>query len=165
MTITPEYPDEDQQRTYGALCFLYMRAAKYDAIALRNMRRLMQPPIDLRFYKVLYLDDVPRAAITWAYLTEEAERKLLITGEAIAPADWAGGQNLWLMEVIAPYKEGNLGAQLTKRFLAAVKPPHDTVRFARFASPGKLKHVVEYYRADGNKWKSRRLAPSHFAQA
>jgi len=158
---TPEYPDQDQLSAYGALAFLYMRADKYKRIAFEDMRSLIQPPIDLRFYQTLNIEGVPRAAITWAFLSAAAEVKLT-KGEMITPADWASGTQAWIMEVIAPYKQGNLGAKLTRSMLAAIPQVHKTVRFARFASPGKLQHVTEYRRGKAERWNSVRIPAADF---
>lgn len=162
MQPVPEYPDTDQQLAYGALAFLYMRAPKYDRIALRDIRLLVQPPVDLRFYHVEYIEGVPRAAITWAFLSEAAEAKL-IGGQMNAPAEWASGDRAWIMEVIAPYQEGNLGARITKGLLAALRPETKTIRFPRYAAPGQLRHVTEYRRRRGNKWTSKRIAAADFS--
>ncbi|MGP6086822.1 toxin-activating lysine-acyltransferase [Antarctobacter jejuensis] len=152
----PEYPDRDQIAAYGALSFLYMRAPKYDRLAFSDMRLLIQPPIDLRFHFIRHIDGVPRAAITWAFLSAEAEAKLL-SGQMIAPRDWASGNRAWIMEVIAPYPGSNLGAGLTRTFLKALGPDHGTARFPRFGAPGVLKHVTEFRRDGPDRWNSHRI--------
>ncbi|WP_170941088.1 toxin-activating lysine-acyltransferase [Antarctobacter heliothermus] len=157
----PEYPDQDQIAAYGAISFLYMRAAKYDRIALSDIRLLIQPPVDLRFYHVRNIEGVPRAAITWAFLSPEAEAKL-INGQMIAPRDWASGKQAWIMELIAPYPGSNLGARLTKTFLKTLGPDHLTARFPRFASPGVLKHVTEFRRDGPDRWTSHRIPAREF---
>lgn len=159
----PEYPDEAQIRAYGALSFLYMRAGKYDRISLQDIRRLIQPPVDLRFYHIQDIEGVPRAAITWAFLSAEAEARL-IAGQPVAPRDWASGPKAWIMELVAPYPKSRLGSVLTRRFLNALGPDHDTARFPRFAAPGVLKHVTEFRRAGADRWTSRRLTAADLKQ-
>ncbi|WP_323769608.1 toxin-activating lysine-acyltransferase [Antarctobacter sp.] len=157
----PEYPDQDQIAAYGAISFLYMRAPKYDRISFSDIRLLIQPPVDLRFYHIRNIEGVPRAAITWAFLSPEAEAKL-INGQMIAPRDWASGTQAWIMELIAPYPGSNLGARLTKSFLKTLGPDHLTARFPRFASPGVLKHVTEFRRDGPDKWTSHRIPAREF---
>ncbi|MBT54264.1 MAG: hypothetical protein CMF72_12820 [Mameliella sp.] len=152
----PEYPHQDQITAYGAISFLYMRAPKYDRLAFSDIRLLIQPPVDLRFYFIRQIEGVPRAAITWAFLSPEAEAKL-ISGQMIAPRDWASGKQAWIMEMIAPYPGSNLGSGLTRTFLKALGPNHQTVRFPRFASPGVLKHITEFRRDGADKWTSHRI--------
>ena len=161
--ITPEYPDSGQLEAYGALSFLYMRAPKYDRLAFQDMRRLIQPPIDLRFFHIHKVEGVPRAAITWGYLAPEVEANIA-HGRGFAPSDWASGPQAWIMELIAPYKSGNFGRMLTKAYLASLKPEHMTARFARFASPGHLKHVTEFRRGADNHWSSHRISGDDFKQ-
>ena len=41
--------------------------------------------------------------ITWAWMAPEAERRL-IRGDPMLPSDWDGGERLWLIDLIAPYR-------------------------------------------------------------
>ena len=88
----PEYPDADQIRAYWALSFLYMRAEKYDMLSYRSIRRLIQPPIDLRQVRILDVEGVPRAAPTFAFLSDAAEQKL-IAGDMIRPRNGVADPN------------------------------------------------------------------------
>jgi hemolysin-activating ACP:hemolysin acyltransferase len=156
---TPEYPDESQLRAYGDFTFLFLRTEKHANHRLREYRLYFQPPIDLRLYRILRIDGVPRAGITWGFLSEAAEEKLR-DQLPLAPSDWLSGPHLWIMEVIAPFG-GNLGARLTRAFLEGLPPERTNVRFPRFVrGGGGLKHFTEWYREPAGKWHSRRLRPA-----
>jgi cytolysin-activating lysine-acyltransferase len=151
---TPEYPDAAQIAAYGGFAFLFMRTPRYDHYSLNQLRIVVQPPIDLRFYHLHQVDGVPRAGITWGYLGPEAEQKIILS-QRLAPSDWLSGKQVWIMDVIAPYGQG-LGALLTRRFLDQLPTDAGTARFPRYGTTGQLKHVVEY-RKHGNRWRATRL--------
>jgi len=154
---TPDYPDADQLRAYGDFTFLFLRSEKHANHRLRDYRLYFQPPIDLRFFKILRIDGVPRAGITWAFLNDKAEEKLR-DQIPLDPSDWLSGKHVWIMEVIAPFGN-NLGAKLTKLFLDGIDPKVQTVRFPRFHRTGGLKHFTEWRRDPSGKWRTHRLKP------
>jgi len=158
---TPDFPDEAQLRAYGDFTFLYLRAQKYQNHRLRDYRLYLQPPIDLRFFRILRIEGVPRAAITWAFLNEAAEEKLR-DQLPLAPSDWLSGRHVWIMELIAPFK-GTLGAKLTRIFLDGLDGDVQTVRFPRYHPTGGLKHFTEWHRTPSGKWRTKRLMPEALA--
>ncbi|WP_165188507.1 toxin-activating lysine-acyltransferase [Caulobacter soli] len=48
------------------------------------------------------LERLPLGLGLWAWLTPEAEAKLE-SGTRLDPADWSGGETLWLLELISPF--------------------------------------------------------------
>jgi len=58
---------------YGDLSFLYLRTREHERLPMKHMRYFIHPPIDLRFYQIFHIAGVPRFAITWAFLSPEAE--------------------------------------------------------------------------------------------
>lgn len=113
--IRPEFPSADAITAYGGLCFLYMHSTRHAGWSVQQLRRIVQPPIDLKQAKIFYYEGVPRAACTWAHLDDAAERQLLL-GQPLTPAQWRSGPNLWLMEIIAPYEQGT-GARAFRAFM------------------------------------------------
>jgi cytolysin-activating lysine-acyltransferase len=45
---------------------------------------------------------LPVAFVSWARLSEEAEKKF-ITTQKLSPADWKSGDRLWLVDVVTPF--------------------------------------------------------------
>lgn len=145
-----EYPGDAQIRGYGALSFLFLRTAKYQNASLRDLRRLIQPPIDLGFYKVFEVDGVPRAAVLWAFLGVKAERKLL-TERQLAPSDWLSGTRMWGIEIVAPYGQRMGGVAMT--WLRRTLPADITrVRYMRTTATNDIRHIVEVNRGEGGAW-------------
>ena len=91
--------------------FLLLREEAYRDAPLWRARLTVQPAIDLGQYQVLRWDGVARAAITWAFLSDEAERTLL-DGDRLEPALWCSGPNLWVQDIFAPYGQGTGAAAM-----------------------------------------------------
>ncbi|MEM6693479.1 MAG: toxin-activating lysine-acyltransferase [Pseudomonadota bacterium] len=100
-----EYPSQDQLKALGDLCFVMMRAPDLAQQSLQALRAMIEPAVDTGHFAILRRDDVPRAAITFAYLDEDAEERLL-AGAFLSTQDWISGSRLWLMDVVAPYGQG-----------------------------------------------------------
>ena len=58
-------------------------------------------------------EGVPRSAVTWAFLSPDAERRFA-AGETLRPRDWNSGPQMWVMDIVAPYGQGT-GAHAMKR--------------------------------------------------
>ena len=98
----PEFPDAERLRVYGDLTFLAMRSHHHRAMTVSILRDALEPPILLGQYKLFRFDGVPRAALTWAWLSEEVEAKYL-AGEGFRLGDWRSGDRLWIIDMMAPY--------------------------------------------------------------
>ncbi|MEM9476599.1 MAG: toxin-activating lysine-acyltransferase [Pseudomonadota bacterium] len=97
-----ESPSEKALHAMGDALFLATRSPRHREMSVGMLRAALEPPILLEQYKVFRFDDVPRGMITWARLSPEAERRY-VQGEPFQPDDWASGDRLWLIDLIAPY--------------------------------------------------------------
>ena len=149
----PEFPSQDAIQAYGALSFLYMRSPRHAKWPVEALRRIVQPPVDLKQARIFSYEGVPRAAVTWAHLSEEAEQQLL-AGELIRPAQWRSGPRLWMMEVVAPYQQGT-GATVFRTFMEHIPEATDTFRYMRVDAEGKVRRIVESTRLHDNSWGAR----------
>lgn len=148
--IRPEFPSADAITAYGGLCFLYMHSSRHAGWSVQQLRRIVQPPIDLKQAKIFYYEGVPRAACTWAHLDDAAERQLLL-GQPLTPAQWRSGPNLWLMEIIAPYEQGT-GARAFRAFMEHIPAGISRFRYARVDANGKIRRFVESTRLADGAW-------------
>ncbi len=98
-----ELPSGDKLRVYGDLLFLAFRSTRHARMTTATLRAYFEPPVELGQFRIFRFDDVPRGMYTWAFLTPESERKLLL-GEPLSPEEWRSGDRLWIMDIIAPYR-------------------------------------------------------------
>jgi len=65
------------------------------------------PPLgcnQARFY--VTSEGLPKGMVTWAWLSEEIERDVHLTGRALDPEEWSSGDRLFFNDWITPY--GNI---------------------------------------------------------
>lgn len=98
-----EAPSPERLRIYGDMAFLALRSPRHAGMSVAALRTYMEPPILAGQFRVFRFDEVPRAIYTWAWLSPEAEKKL-ITGVPLVATDWQSGENLWIIDLIAPYR-------------------------------------------------------------
>lgn len=155
--IDPENPSSEKLRAYGELMFLVLRSRFHRETPVRNIRLSFQPAIDLGFYKIFRADGVPRAAVTWAFLSPEVERRYM-QGYFMQPQEWVSGKQMWVVEIVAPYGQGT-AVSVVNWLRRKVAEPIDTVRYVRGNADGSVRRVVEIRRGEGAIRGARRLRP------
>lgn len=78
------------------------------------------------------------AALIWARLTDEASERMLFDGTPPSERDWGAGDNLWFVDLLAPFGHG---AQVARHI--ARHPPEGPFFFARIGAGGRVRKVVE----------------------
>lgn len=153
---SPEHPVPAQLTGYGDLAFLYLRCARYRDTPLQDARRMIQPAIDHLQYRVFRIDGVPRMAVTWAHLSDDAELRL-VAGAALGGPDWSSGPNVWIMDVVAPYGEGT-GRTAFKWFLDNIPRTTGRIRYLKPGPYGAARKLVELTRRPNGRWGAKAIA-------
>ena len=78
------------------------------------------------------------AALIWARLTDEVSERMLFDKIPPSQADWTAGDNLWFLDLLAPFGHGPALARHIAR-----KPPEGPFFFARLGTDGRVRKVVE----------------------
>jgi len=77
------------------------------------------------------------AALIWARLTDDAAARMVHQNQPPTARDWAAGDKLWFLDLLAPFGHGRMVARHIAR-----NPPEDPFRFARLDASGKVARVV-----------------------
>lgn len=134
-----EAPTADRLRAYGDLMFLAFRSPRHARMNVAGLRTYLEPPLVAGQTRIFRFDDVPRAMYTWAWMNAEAERKL-ITGEPLAPEDWQSGENLWIIDLIAPYR--GLTAQIVRWIMVRGNFSQRDFYFRRVGDANETRRIV-----------------------
>lgn len=134
-----ETPTPEKLRVYGDMLFLAFRSARHSRMSIGTLRSYFQPPVELGQFRIFRFDDVPRGMYTWAFLTPEAERKLL-AGEPLTHAEWCGGDRLWIMDIIAPYR--GLTASIVRWIMTPGNFTDDAFLFRRVDGQNTTRRIV-----------------------
>lgn len=63
----------------------------------------IMPPVALGQYVLFKEAGRPVAMATWAFVDDEVHRVLRSNERPLHPAEWQGGKNIWVMDLIAPF--------------------------------------------------------------
>ncbi len=99
----PDFPDDKQLQAWGDILFLAMRSERHRDWAAWQLREAFEPAVTTGQYKIFRFDGVPRGLITYGLLSYDAEQRY-VAGGVLAPDDWRSGRQLWVTEIMAPYK-------------------------------------------------------------
>lgn len=147
--VSPLYPNEDVLRVFGELAFLAFYSNVYRDWSARAIAKAFEPPIYLKQFNIYRAREVPRGLVTWAKLDAAAEKKHL-SGNGLDEFDeWRSGDQLWIMDIMAPWGHG---AEIIENIKATVQD--DSVKTLRIHKGQKK--VLEWHRTPGSsKWKIR----------
>lgn len=98
-----ETPSDEMRQTMGDFLFLAFRSPHHQKMPVANLRLAFEPPIVFGQHQVFRFDGIPRGLFTWAHLSRDAEKRY-VAGELLKPSDWQSGTNLWIIDLIAPYR-------------------------------------------------------------
>lgn len=136
----PEFPTEDRLRIHGDFLFLAMRSDHHRQMSVATLREAIEPPILLGQYHVFRFDGIPRGLFTWGLLGPQAEEKL-VSGDGLAARDWRSGPNLWIVDLMSPYRG------LASGMVRWIMTPGNLVRrrfhFRRLSGGRDTRRIVE----------------------
>jgi len=87
----------------GQFVLLSMRSPVHRRWAVDDLATNFLPPIGHGQYQLYRTDKRVIGALTWAWLDEAAEEKLLADGLTPPGEAWHGGDRLWFIDFLAPY--------------------------------------------------------------
>ncbi|WP_425406080.1 toxin-activating lysine-acyltransferase [Hwanghaeella sp.] len=85
------------------ILWLMTQTASHRHFFLADAEWLIFAPVARSRFR-MYRDDkgAPAGCVLWASLSEEVEKRVEAGASRLAPADWTSGENLWIIDVIAP---------------------------------------------------------------
>lgn len=87
----------------GEIAWLMAQSAAHRHFFLADLEWMVLPPVTLGQYRLFQIERRPVAVAFWAHLTAEIEQRLENGLMRLKPTEWAGGDRLWLIDLIAPF--------------------------------------------------------------
>ena len=87
----------------GKITWLMGQSDEYCNYTVDDIHRLILPPIALQQFRIWEAEGNPVGFVTWAMLNEEAQQGYWDGTRRLQPDDWQAGNNLWLIDFLAPY--------------------------------------------------------------
>jgi cytolysin-activating lysine-acyltransferase len=88
--------------------WLLTQSPRHKFMFLADMEWYFLPPFRLRQFRVFHKDKAPIAFVSWAHVSDEVEERLKSGATRLKPEDWRSGENLWLIDLCAPFGGGEV---------------------------------------------------------
>lgn len=124
----------------GSAVWLMSQTVGHKHLFLADIEWLVTPPISAGQFRLWHKSGLPIAYASWAYLSDEVAQRLQSGIRKLAPAEWKCGDQLWLMDVIAPFGgQDTIVKDLRERVLKG-----KSVKTLQAGKDGKGFRVVEW---------------------
>lgn len=90
----------------GAVSWLLMQQASSRHVLLSELEWRVMPALVLEQAKLYMRDGAPLAYVSWARLSPEVAERYQRTPHHLAPTDWQSGDQVWLVDLCAPFGGG-----------------------------------------------------------
>jgi cytolysin-activating lysine-acyltransferase len=104
----------------GSAVWLWMHSVSHRDAPLHTLSALLLPALKRRQFILVAENAKPVFYLSWANLSEEAERRYLRSPPVCMPeADWASGDRMWVLDWVAPFGHTRAMSRLLTRRLFA----------------------------------------------
>lgn len=135
-------PDDPQGRMLllGEILWLLLQSPLHRRLTVDAVEAYFVAPLSqgrLRFFR---RGAAPVGLVTWAHLAPDAEARYLAGDEPLRAEDWAGGPQLWFIDMIAPFGDGRAVSSDMRRRI----PPGQIGKAVRRNPDGSLRRITRY---------------------
>lgn len=150
--MTPEAIEEATQALsklpiLGPALWLYARDPIKKFMFVGDIDATVLPPIILDQCRLYTKNNLPYAFVTWALVNDEIDSRLRSTQPKLAPHEWKSGENVWLIDMIAPF--GHLDETL-QELRKSVFPGRRVSALVPTGKAGNEAKVVDWAPDDAN---------------
>jgi cytolysin-activating lysine-acyltransferase len=115
----------------GAAVALMAASDRHEVWIVRDVARLMMTPLHLEQYVAIWDEGRMVALATWARLTDQAAQGYVTGQRRLQPEDWTAGDQIWLIDAIAPWGHARQVTSLLRIDLKQRGHKGDKIRFRR----------------------------------
>lgn len=88
---------------FGQVTWLMTQSKGHRTFFISDLEWMAMPPLLLRQFRIFPGKDQPLGVALWARLSDEVAERMASGANRLAPGEWNSGDNLWLVELIAPF--------------------------------------------------------------
>jgi cytolysin-activating lysine-acyltransferase len=114
----------DKLPLLGPALWLYSRDQYRRFTFLADIDWRLMPPLVLDQCRIYSREGLPWSFVTWAFVSDDVHARFMHQAPIIAPHEWKAGTNVWLVDVVAPYGDGELVAKEALKAIAPGKVAH-----------------------------------------
>lgn len=88
----------------GEITWLLSQSPLHKILFISDLEWMVMPAILLEQFRIYHgPTGEPAGLVLWGSVSEETEQRLINHQIKLAPHEWQGGNNLWLIEMVAPF--------------------------------------------------------------
>ncbi len=87
----------------GPALWLYARDPVRKYMFMGDLDWMLLPPMVLDQCRLYSQSGLPFAFITWAFVDDKVNERMLLKHPKIAPHEWNSGEHVWLVDIVAPF--------------------------------------------------------------
>jgi cytolysin-activating lysine-acyltransferase len=87
----------------GEITWLLTQSPTHKQLFVGDLEWFCMPPLMLEQFRLFYGPSTPAAVALWAFVSDETDQRLAAGGYRLRPDEWKAGDNLWLIELVAPF--------------------------------------------------------------
>lgn len=87
----------------GDITWLLSQSPTHKHLFFADLEWLVIPAVTSRQFRVLKAEQRPMAYVSWAFLSEEAEARILSGNPRLRPGEWKSGDRAWIIDLVAPF--------------------------------------------------------------
>ncbi|WP_404712182.1 toxin-activating lysine-acyltransferase [Sphingomonas sp. MMS24-J13] len=123
----------------GEITWLLTQSPVHKQLFIGDLEWFCMPPLMLEQFRLFYGPSTPAAVAIWAFVSDEADERLEAGGYRLRADEWKSGDNLWLIELVAPFgAQEEILLDLSRNVF-----PDRSFKFHRIGSGGK-REVASY---------------------
>ena len=100
-SVAPPQPGPDQ--VLGQIATLLLASPAHRHLFMVDWEWLILPAVAHRQFRIFRRKGRPFAYVSWAFLNEDAAKRMSAGEIKLRPDEWTSGEELWLIDVIAPF--------------------------------------------------------------
>jgi cytolysin-activating lysine-acyltransferase len=87
----------------GDITWLLSQSPAHKHLFFADLEWLVIPAVTAKQFRVFKAEARPMAYASWAFLSEEAEARILFGNPRLRPGEWKSGDRAWIIDLVAPF--------------------------------------------------------------
>jgi cytolysin-activating lysine-acyltransferase len=96
-------PAKTVAQMLGEIVWLMSQSPVHKQLFIGDLEWFCMPAILLEQFRIFYGPQTPAAVALWASVSDDTQARLLAGGYKLRPDEWKNGDNMWLIELVAPF--------------------------------------------------------------
>lgn len=141
--LIPNKKSDEKLHLMGEILYLMSASSVHKYFRVVDITNNILPAIELNQYRIYRNSSRPVGFVSWAYFSDELEKKYTNYPTILKLEEWKSGNNLFLIDFIAPFGHAK---KIIRDLKDNIFPDRTSAKGLRFKEPGKLHKVSKVCR-------------------